>query len=171
MAQELDPAWFGNFQNSLVAITPQGFLRQWDAIGLVSPKAWDDALEILRHLAVVIISPDDLDKRTRWKKLRSYARITLVVSTVNRHGAHVYHQGLHSWCESRETEVIDATGAGDVFASAFLIRYSENFDPIRATYFGNVAASYSIEGEGVPSIPTRATIDAWIRKYPFDRPS
>ena len=46
-------------------------------------------------------------------------------------------------------------GAGDVFASAYLIALSENKDPYEAARFANAVASYSVEARGLSSIPTR----------------
>jgi sugar/nucleoside kinase (ribokinase family) len=52
-------------------------------------------------------------------------------------------------------EPVDLTGAGDVFATAFLVRYHETHNPIEAGRFAHATAACAIEGEGTGSIPTR----------------
>ena len=61
---------------------------------------------------------------------------------------------------------IDPTGAGDVFTSAFLIRYFETRDAPAAALFASCAASLSVEGWGVGSIPTRAEIQCRMGRFP-----
>ena len=55
---------------------------------------------------------------------------------------------------------VDATGAGDVFAAAFLLHYAENRDPTAACRYANAAAACSIEHVGASSIPTRRQIES-----------
>ncbi|MEO1090894.1 MAG: sugar kinase [Pseudomonadota bacterium] len=58
-------------------------------------------------------------------------------------------------------DVVDATGAGDTFDGAFLVRFLETGDPVAAGQFANVAAALSTQGFGaVAPIPTRAAVDA-----------
>ena len=54
----------------------------------------------------------------------------------------------------------DLTGAGDVFAAAFLIRYADTDDPWEAARWGAAAASLVIEGPGVDAVPTLAAVEA-----------
>ena len=55
---------------------------------------------------------------------------------------------------------VDFTGAGDVFASAFLVAYHETGDPRRAARFAHAAAAFAIEDEGTTGIPSRAAVEA-----------
>ena len=64
-----------------------------------------------------------------------------------------------------ETEV-DPTGAGDTFASAFLIRLHETGDIDEAARFGAAAASLSISGIAAEAIPTRAQVEDRLRAHP-----
>jgi sugar/nucleoside kinase (ribokinase family) len=57
---------------------------------------------------------------------------------------------------------VDPTGAGDVFAPAFMIRLIETGDPCEAAQFANVVASFSIEGPGVTGIPMRKQVEAYL---------
>ncbi|MBI2468198.1 MAG: hypothetical protein HYV62_10340, partial [Candidatus Rokubacteria bacterium] len=50
---------------------------------------------------------------------------------------------------------VEPTGAGDVFAAAFLIRYNATGDPWDAAAFAAVAGALTVEGEGIAGVPTR----------------
>ena len=56
--------------------------------------------------------------------------------------------------------VHDPTGAGDVFAAAYIVRYSETGDVLTAAQFASAAAALAVEGRGVESIGDRAQIEA-----------
>ena len=63
-------------------------------------------------------------------------------------------------------KVVDPTGAGDVFAAAFLIRLWESGDVWKATRFAACAASYFLEGHGIDAIPTREQMEARLKENP-----
>ena len=54
--------------------------------------------------------------------------------------------------------MIDPTGAGDVFATAFLIRYFETKDISQSANFANAAASFCIEKKGIEGMASREEI-------------
>jgi sugar/nucleoside kinase (ribokinase family) len=85
------------------------------------------------------------------------------VVTEGQDGATLYYQGETVHCAPRPTKAVDPTGAGDVFAAAFLVRLDETEDPYEAARFANVAASLSVEGEGIESVPTRAEIQSHLK--------
>ena len=47
------------------------------------------------------------------------------------------------------SKVVDLTGAGDVFAGGFLAGLAATQDLLEAVLYGNVAASFAVEGTGV----------------------
>jgi sugar/nucleoside kinase (ribokinase family) len=55
---------------------------------------------------------------------------------------------------------VDVTGAGDVFAAAFLIRLEESNSPETSARFAACAAALSIEAVGTDGIPMREQIEA-----------
>ena len=58
------------------------------------------------------------------------------------------------------------TGAGDIFAAAFLIHLWETEDVWKAARFAACAASFVVEGEGTTAIPNRDQIEARLRRHP-----
>jgi sugar/nucleoside kinase (ribokinase family) len=53
---------------------------------------------------------------------------------------------------------VDPTGAGDVFAAAFLCHLHASGNPREAADFANRVAACSVEKIGFASIPTRAEV-------------
>jgi ribokinase len=61
--------------------------------------------------------------------------------------------------------VVETTGAGDAFNGGFATRLSEGADPVEAVRFGCATAAISVTRPGTaPSMPTRAEIDALLRR-------
>jgi len=59
--------------------------------------------------------------------------------------------------------VVDATGAGDVFGAAFLVRWMEGASPFAAARYANAVAAVSTQGLGaVEPAPTRAQVERFM---------
>jgi sugar/nucleoside kinase (ribokinase family) len=154
------------FSDALVGVTPQGWMRQWDGDLMVQarrrvwPKPWDEAEAILPRVDVLVFSEEDVaGDRQLIERYASLAKIAVV--TQGARGATVHWQGRERHFPARPTTEVDPTGAGDVFAAAYLIRLAETDDPYEAAMFANVVASFSVEQEGIVGIPTRAQVEAW----------
>lgn len=158
IAQEVDLGWLDHFPGALIGVTPQGWLRHWDERGHISPIDWADAAHVLPRADVVIISIEDVAHREaivqRWAAL---ARMLVV--TRGAQGCTVHHNGTVTAVPTHSVEIVDATGAGDIFAASFLVRWRECGDPIAAAHFANCLASQSITRRGLESIATPDEID------------
>jgi len=162
VAQEVDPALVGSFPGALLGVTPQGWLRRWDARGLVSPVALRDAERILPAVGVMVLSREDVaGDRQMLEYLLSLVR--LAVLTVGREGAIVYHEGRQQCVPAYVVQEVDPTGAGDVFATAYLIRLHETGDAIEAARYANSAASFAVEGIGTATVPSREQVERRLR--------
>lgn len=163
LAQEIPPALISNLPRrtgSLLAATPQGWLRRWDADGRVWPTPWEAAEELLPLLDVLILSHDDLlpfadNQRTAADvQLASWStHVPLLVATDGRHGATLFERGTATHFPAYPACEIDPTGAGDVFAAAFLVHLHLHHDAHAAMDFASCVASFSVEGHGIASIP------------------
>lgn len=162
VAQEVDPLFVGMFTNALVGVTPQGWLRCWDERGQVFPMALRQAEAILSAVGCVVLSLEDLGGDEGL--LKQYIGMTrLLVQTRGVEGATVYYQGKSRRIPAYQAIEVDPTGAGDVFATAFLIRYHETQDPFAAAQFANCVASFVVEGPGTSTIPTRSQVEERLR--------
>jgi 1D-myo-inositol 3-kinase len=162
VADELGLDWLRVFGQALVGVTPQGWMRQWDNGGTVTGKPWRDAERILSNIDVLVFSEQDVsgDEAT----IGRYAEIApIAVVTQGRLGATVYCGDSRRHFPAFHAREVDPTGAGDVFAAAFLVRLRETGDPYQAAPFANCAAAISIEGPGVSAIPTRQQMRERLR--------
>lgn len=164
LAQEMAPEMIELFpSSSLVGVTPQGWMRCWSSDGLVGHCPWEKAEYVLSRADALIFSKEDVDfdagaihRYAHWAKV--------MVVTQNWLGCTVYVRGQRprNFPAFRANQV-DPTGAGDVFAAAYLIRYRETGDPYLAAHFANCVASFSVEGTGVSAIPTRTRVERRLR--------
>ena len=161
LAQEIGPDMVACF-DGLIGVTPQGWMRQWDASGRVTSQLWRDAGEVLPSVDALVLSEEDL--RGDLTPLREYVRLCkIVVLTTGWQGATVFLDGERHEVPARACHEVDPTGAGDVFTAAFLIRLEETGDPLHAARFANVVASFSVERTGMEGIPSRAQVEAWLQ--------
>ena len=171
--QELSPSFIKHFPRShgaIFAATPQGWLRRWDEDGRVWPALWTAAEDILPLLDVLILSHDDLlpfadGNRTNADAMLSKwsMQVPLLVATDGKHGATLFQHGIEEHFPAYPAHEVDPTGAGDVFASAFLVNYHRHGDPRKAVDFANCVASLSIEHIGIAGIPTMEMVRERIR--------
>jgi len=161
IAQEVDLGWLDRFPGALIGVTPQGWLRAWDAQGRISPIGWAAAAEVLPRADVVIISIEDVahneDLVQQWA-----AQANMLVVTRGAHGCSIHQRGDSVAVPAHLVHVVDATGAGDIFAAAFLVRLRQSNDPVVAARFANGLASQSITRRGLDSIPTPAEIERFL---------
>ncbi len=161
IAHELPDAWATAFPHALVGISAQGWLRTWDDAGHVSSKRWDSAPEFLRGGDALFLSRDDVGGDDEYlATLAGESR--LMVVTDGWRGSTVYCQGQVRTIPPRPAREVDPTGAGDVFAAAFMVRLAETGDPYEAALFANIVASFSVEAAGMENIPQRAQVEAWL---------
>jgi 1D-myo-inositol 3-kinase len=164
--QEIDDSVFHCFADDvLIGVMPQGFFRRWDEAGQVHFTAWEPSPSVLQRINVLVIS--ELDVPDPQQLVSDWGRFidTIAVTHAER-GATVYRAGESCYYPARPTQQVDPTGAGDVFAAAFLIRLSETGDPCQAAIFANVVASFSIEKPGVAGIPLRSQVEAYLERKP-----
>ena len=166
---------FPRHPGSIFAATPQGWLRRWDEDGRVWPTPWTAAEEILPLLDVLILSHDDLlpfanGNRTDADAMLSQwsMQVPLLVATDGRYGATLFQHGIAERFPAYPAREVDPTGAGDVFAAAFLVYYHRHGDPRKAVDFANCVASLSIEHVGIEGIPTMEMVRERMEKQTSD---
>ncbi len=155
---ELGLEWLDVFPKALVGVTPQGWMRQWDGYGRVTFKPWLEAQQILSAVDVLVFSEEDVAGD---EVLIQYFAGRARIATVTRGwcGATVFWNGSARDFPAFRAREVDPTGAGDVFAAAFLVRLKETSDPYQAAVFANCTASFAIEGPGTTTIPTRQQVE------------
>ncbi|MDE0631489.1 MAG: PfkB family carbohydrate kinase [Caldilineaceae bacterium] len=157
--------------DTIVAAVPQGWMRRWDEEGRVYPAPWRERAQILPHLDALILSKEDIDGDLRQvEEFLEY--IALVVLTEYRDGSTVYRRRPDAEIDTvpippRPAIEVDPTGAGDIFATAFLLRLDETGDPLDAARYANVTASFGVEGQGVTGIPSHKKVLDYMSLHPW----
>lgn len=144
-------------ESTLVGATPQGWLRHVDASHVVTT---DPAILLdlpLNGINVVIMSEEDV-QFDEHIVTRLAQRLPLVVLTRAERGATVFEAGQPTDVPACPADVVDPTGAGDVFAAAFLMMLRQGQAPVAAARWACAAAACSIEAAGISGLPDLAQL-------------
>jgi 1D-myo-inositol 3-kinase len=161
VAQELESSLAKLFPDSLLLATPQGWMRRWDTDGVVSLDTWRGAGEILPQLDAGVLSVEDI--QGDWAVAERWAKqVAVLVVTQDKGGCTLFHRGEKRSFPARAASVIDPTGAGDVFAAAFVICWAETGNPGQAAFFANVTASMALERPGPGGAPSRIEVEEYV---------
>jgi 1D-myo-inositol 3-kinase len=154
------------FPHSLVAIGAQGWLRTFGPdgrVGQLSPRLWQPRL-LFRHSRALFVSEEDLPPAETEETLARWtAQLPILFFTLGYRGSRLWSDGRWQNVPAFPAREVDPTGAGDVFAAAFLARYLETDDIALASLFAAAAAAVSVEAVGTAGIPTRAQVEERLR--------
>ena len=141
------------FPGGFLGYSLQGWMRTWDEEGRISPiplpeispQVWDNAAGFL--------SIEDLgDERSGLEGLqRLFPHLAL---TLGAEGVELHSNGRTQLIPAPPTEEIDPTGAGDIFAAAFLILWKiRGLEIEHAARLANALAAASVKGTGMDGVP------------------
>lgn len=160
IVHEIDPALLDVFHGAFIGLTPQGWLRQWDENGHVSKTSWPQAAEVLAKASATVLSIEDVAGDEN--QIREMAAACpVLVATEGSRGARLFIHGTPTHIPTLPTPEVDATGAGDIFASSFFIRFHQTGAPLEAAHFATHLAAHSVTRVGMQSIPTPDEIHAF----------
>ena len=119
-----------DFKSMLQCYASMVFCNQEEAVTLLETDVTQEAVDIM----------------SKWTET--------VVLTLSANAAIISHLGQTYYIDPFPIRVEDTTGAGDIFAGAFLKYYADTNSLANSIEFANVAASLSVESYGViESIP------------------
>lgn len=159
VAAEIDPEIHRIFTDSLICLTPQGWLRGVDKEGRVHPVEWPFDHELLKACHACVISVEDV--KGEEEVIEEFAAICrLLVVTENKLGARVYWNGdVHSFA-APSVDLVEDTGAGDIFAACFFHRLFSTKDPWESARFAVKLAAQSVTRTYLNSVPSAQEIEA-----------
>ncbi|HEY5731483.1 MAG TPA: PfkB family carbohydrate kinase [Anaerolineales bacterium] len=158
IANEVDSVLPDGFSPILLGLTPQGWMRQWNSNGLVSSRIWKNSEPALAQAGAIVLSREDVDGDDLLiEHMAQHTKILVVTEGVA--GAVLYWHGDRRRFRAPTVNEVDATGAGDIFATAFFMRLLNTRDPWEATRFATLLASHSVERAGLDGIPTSLEIE------------
>ncbi|HRL11845.1 MAG TPA: PfkB family carbohydrate kinase [Aggregatilineales bacterium] len=151
------------FPQATILFTPQGWLRQWDASGRVAYREWHDEA-MIRRADVIVLSEEDIAQHPQAEDILRPMAQRLVVTRSDRGGTY-YINGERFEYEAVPAQVLEPTGAGDVFAVSLLCAYHLSNDFHRAIRVAAVLAADSLSRAGMDSAPSLETVKAALAAY------
>jgi hypothetical protein len=153
VADEVDENIISRFsRQSLIGITPQGWMRKRLETNQITYKPWIPGKETIERADSVIISIEDVQKDE--ETINGYAQqFKLLVVTEGFNGARVYQRGEQRHFSAPKMKVVDPTGAGDIFAAVFFIYLRATDNPWKAAEAAVHLASLSVGRKGLNGIP------------------
>jgi sugar/nucleoside kinase (ribokinase family) len=137
-----------------LSLDPQGFIRKFGVNGRVGLKKWKDK-RVLEQVDVYKSSLQEITKVTGVKSLKASMReiqnfgTKIVVVTLGKQGALLlFDESFYEIPTIQPQELVDPTGAGDVFAGAFLAEHIKKKEPVWCACVGSAMASFKVETFG-----------------------
>ena len=159
VANEIEPQLPAGFSPALLGLTPQGWLRAWDAKGRIGLRKWLQMEASLNGAGAAVLSLEDVNGDEELIEEMSLASRVLVI-TEGAEGARLYWNNDLRRFPAPSMNEVDPTGAGDIFAAAFFIRLHSTRDPWEAARFATQLAAYSVTRRGLAGIPTMEEIQS-----------
>lgn len=157
IANEVDLHFLRHFSTeSLTCISPQGWMRQWNEDGIVTPKKIKD-WSIFSGATFICISEEDINFDTALaERIAQYCQFLLLTKGENGVSLYLHNQQVHY--PAFPTKVMDTTGAGDVFAASLMSAFftSKNID--QSIRFAIASSSFSIASKGLSFSLNKAEI-------------
>ena len=119
-----------------------------------------DYLIVNEHEACLVAGDDDLDRASS----ALAARVPWLIVTLGSEGSVLFVDSCEAGrVAASVVTAVDTTGAGDTYCGAFAAAIAQGRELTAAASFASAAAALSVQALGaVPSIPTRASIEAMI---------
>lgn len=165
---EVPPAMVEVFSpSSLVCITPQGWLRRRSEGGAVVRREWEEYAAALERADVLIFSEEDVSGPE--EALRYAHASKLAVITRAARGADLVLDHSVTTIPAIAAREVEPTGAGDVFAAAFLLEYRRTGSPIQACRFATSAAAFAVEAPGFAGLAREPEVRRRLALSTLDR--
>jgi 1D-myo-inositol 3-kinase len=149
------------FEAEVVGANAQGWVRAFGPGGEVSPCEWERPDQSLAGVHALFLSEHDIPgAMAKSRALLSY--VPMIAITSGWRGLALMTRDAVEQVPGLPRQEVDPTGAGDVFATAFLIRYQETGNPSEAAVFACCAASCVVEGLATSTLGDRAEIERRI---------
>jgi sugar/nucleoside kinase (ribokinase family) len=160
---EVDPLLATAFPDASLGAAAQGWLRAVGA-GTVTPVMWSPPDFLIDRLQALFLSQEDIGIDVVGA-VAMFQRVPVGALTAGADGALLFVNGERYEVRPHPAQEVDGTGAGDVFAAAFLIDYQRHGNPWDAAAVAACAGALAVEGEAITAIPDRAALDRALRVY------
>ncbi len=161
---EVDPLLATVFGDASLGAAAQGWLRGVGRDGVVTPTTWTPPDVLIGRLQALFLSREDVGGDVTGA-VEMFQRVPVGALTAGDAGALLFVNGERHEVRPHPAREVDGTGAGDVFAAAFLIDYHRDGNPWDAAALAACAGALAVEGEGTRAIAGRAAIEEALHAY------
>jgi sugar/nucleoside kinase (ribokinase family) len=164
VAQEIDPRQVGRLSPRYLGCTPQGWMREWDRVRLGPVRQVPLRLpaDLLSRIDALVISSEEYVGAR--DVVAEIGRRGLAAVTRGAQGAELVDRGRSVEAPVFHVGVVDATGAGDVFAGALFAARSTREPVMASIRLAAAAAALKVGGRGIDAVPSRAAIESLIEQ-------
>jgi sugar/nucleoside kinase (ribokinase family) len=130
--------------------------------------------EIISLLDIFMPNAEEAQRLTETSNLNDAARVLrelvpLLVIKDGEHGARAWKGEQSAQVQALRVNVVDTTGAGDVFNAGFLAAYRTHADLHTCLRWGCICGGLSTTGYGgCSAAPTRAVVETYLREMPME---
>jgi 1D-myo-inositol 3-kinase len=159
---EIEPEDVARFNRAgtLLGVAAQGWLRSLEGDRVMHPDFEPEPAWLQGE--VVFISEEDVSQPEMagvWQR-----RAPVVALTRGPRGCTVWDRTGRHDVSAPLVDEVHPTGAGDVFAAAFLLVYEETSDALEAARFAVAAGALSVRGDALETVASREEIEAVLRQ-------
>lgn len=128
---------------ALKILLPQGYFRQFKSDGLVYPRIFYEASELIPCVDIVVVSQQDYPHIENIAATWAKPNGVVVIVTEGAKGAVAFQNKKRLPLPTDpvpEDKIVDSVGSGDIFSAAFAYWYSKTYDIAKAGRFANLLA-------------------------------
>ncbi len=154
-----------------IALDLHGFVRKFNKKGEMSVNDWPEAEKYLKYVTFLKGTDKEARALTGLKNLQDIVRFIssmgpkVVILTLAKKGSLIYSNNLSLQIPTIAYEIVDETGAGDTYFTAFLLDYLEKQDLYHAAIYGASAASFVMEKQGPFGFATHEKIEERVQEF------
>ena len=161
---EVDPLIATAFSDAALGAAAQGWLRGLGRDGEVTLATWMPPAFLIGRLQALFLSREDVGNDVAGA-VEMFQHVPVGALTAGEEGALLFVNGERYEVRPHPAREIDGTGAGDVFAAAFLIEYQRDGNAWDAAAVAACAGALTVQGEGTAGIPDRGALEAALKDY------
>ena len=127
--------------------------------GYMNPTYWNDIPALLTGITAFHVSEQKIRSlfqgrsENLWEMAETLAGYGCEIITILRglQGQYIYDGASHTrWTlPAYPAHVVDPTGNDDAYCGGFLAGYHKTYDALQAAFYGNISASFKVEGSNV----------------------
>lgn len=150
--------------DNILILDAQSFINYINPEKEMTKVPWLDKEDYLKYVDILKLNAKELYYLTGKTTLNSAMDLLklgpkIVTLTLATQGSYIFYDKKYMKVPIYETKVQHKGGVGDVYSTAFAIKYKETEDITDAAYFAAAAASFAVEKQGAKGIAKRKKVD------------